>query len=125
MKRILIVEDEKDILAFLHQGLSRSDFNIETAMDGKNAIEKVKTFMPDLVLLDIILPELDGLEVLRWIKTNKPEVFVILATAKKEIEDMKRGYSLEADYYITKPYTMEEIFKGINVLKAMKEEEVN
>jgi DNA-binding response OmpR family regulator len=125
MKRILIVEDEKEILVFLRENLIRSNFHIETAIDGKDAIEKVKTFIPDLVLLDIMLPGLNGLEVLKWIKKNKPEVFVILATAKKEVEDIKKGYSLEADYYITKPYDMEEIFKGINVLRAMKEEEVN
>jgi CheY-like chemotaxis protein len=125
MKRILIVEDEKEVLTLLRDNLTRHNFHIETAIDGKDAIEKVKTFIPDLVLLDIMLPELDGLEVLRWIKKNKPEILVILATAKKEVEDIKTGYSLEADYYITKPYSMEEIFKGINVLKAVEEKEVN
>ncbi|MDP2923381.1 MAG: response regulator [Candidatus Omnitrophota bacterium] len=125
MKKILIVEDEKDILSFLQDNLTRSNFHIEVAVDGKEAIEKMKTFIPDLVLLDIILPELDGLEVLKWIKKNKPKTFVILATAKKEIADIKKGYALEADYYITKPYTLEEVVKGINVMQALKEEEVN
>lgn len=125
MKKILIVEDEKEILNFLKDNLTRENFHVEIAIDGKEAIGKIKNFVPDLVLLDIILPELDGLEVLKWIKKNKPEIFVILATAKKEVADIKKGYSLEADYYITKPYTLEEILKGINVMKALRPEEVN
>jgi DNA-binding response OmpR family regulator len=74
-----------------------------------------------VVLLDIMLPELDGLEVLRWIKKNKPEISVVLATARQEIGDIKEGYNLEADYYITKPYTVNEILKGINVMLSLKE----
>lgn len=124
-KKVLIVEDEKDISIFLQDNLKRSNFHTEIAGDGKTAIEKVKTFLPDIVLLDIILPELDGLEVLKWIKKNKPETFVILASAKKEIDDIKKGYALEADYYITKPYTIEEILKGINVMQTLKIDEVN
>jgi DNA-binding response OmpR family regulator len=75
--------------------------------------------------LDIIIPELNGLEVLKWIKKNKPETLVILTTAKKELEDLRAGYALEADYYITKPYTLEEIFKGINVMSALKNSDIN
>jgi two-component system OmpR family response regulator len=81
--------------------------------------------MPDLVVLDVMLPELDGLEVLKWIKENKPDIFVMLATGKKEIDDLKKGYSLEADYYVTKPYTIDEILKGINVILSFKETSFN
>jgi two-component system alkaline phosphatase synthesis response regulator PhoP len=125
MKKILIVEDEKEVLSFLKDNLTRSNFHVEAAADGKDAIEKVKTFMPHLVLLDVVLPELDGLEVLKWIKKNNPEIFVILATAKKEVEDIRKGYALEADYYITKPYSLEEILKGINIMEALRQDEVN
>jgi two-component system OmpR family response regulator len=122
MKRILIVEDEKEILEFLKDSLMRLNFQIETAIDGREAIEKIKAFTPDLVILDIILPELDGLEVLKWIKKNNSDIFVILATAKKELEDIKKGYSLEADYYITKPYRFEDVLKGINVMLSLNTE---
>ncbi|MFA5008137.1 MAG: response regulator [Candidatus Omnitrophota bacterium] len=124
-KKILVVEDEKDTLFLLADNLRRFDFTVETSVDGKDAIQKVKDFMPDVVVLDIMLPELDGLEVLKWIKKNKPAVFVMLATGKKEIEDIKKGYSLEADYYVTKPYTIDEILKGINVILSFKESSFN
>jgi len=124
-RKILVVEDEKETLVLLADGLRRLDFTVETSADGKDAIEKVKNFMPDVVVLDIMLPELDGLEVLRWIKKNKPNIFVMLATGKKEIDDIKKGYSLEADYYVTKPYTIDEILKGINVILSFKETSFN
>jgi len=124
-KKILVVEDEKDTLVLLAEGLRRLDFKVETSVDGKDAIQKVKDFMPDLVVLDVMLPELDGLEVLKWIKENKPNIFVMLATGKKEIDDLKKGYSLEADYYVTKPYTIDEILKGINVILSFKETSFN
>jgi len=124
-RKILVVEDEQETLLFLADGLRRLDFTVETSIDGKDAIQKVQDFMPDLVVLDIMLPELDGLEVLRWIKKNKPDIFVMLATGKKEIDDIKKGYSLEADYYVTKPYTIDEILKGINVILSFKETSFN
>ncbi len=124
-KKILVVEDEKDTLVLLAEGLRRFNFKVETSVDGKDAIQKVKDFMPDLVVLDVMLPELDGLEVLKWIKENKPDIFVMLATGKKEIDDIKKGYSLEADYYVTKPYTIDEILKGINVILSFKETSFN
>ncbi|MDD4182427.1 MAG: response regulator [Candidatus Omnitrophica bacterium] len=124
-RKILVVEDEKETLVLLADGLRRFDFTVETSTDGKDAIEKVKNFMPDVVVLDIMLPELDGLEVLRWIKKNKPAIFVMLATGKKEIDDIKKGYSLEADYYVTKPYTIDEVLKGINVILSFKETSFN
>ena len=124
-KKILIVEDEKEVLVFLADSLKRLNFTVETSVDGRDAIKKIDAFNPDLVLLDIMLPEIDGLEVLKWTKKNKPDIFVMLATAKKEIEDMKTGYSLDADYYITKPYTLEEILKGINIMFSFKESHFN
>jgi len=124
-KKILVVEDEKDTLVLLADGLRRFNFIVETSIDGKDAIQKVQDFVPDVVVLDVMLPELDGLEVLKWIKKNKPDIFVMLATGKKEIEDIKKGYCLEADYYVTKPYTIDEILKGINVILSFKETSFN
>ncbi|MFA6280994.1 MAG: response regulator [Candidatus Omnitrophota bacterium] len=124
-KKILIVEDEKEVLSFLADSLKRRNFIVETSADGRDAIKKTGSFNPDLVLLDIMLPEISGLEVLSWIKKNKPDIFVMLASAKKELEDLKTGYSLEADYYITKPYTIEEIIKGINIMFSFRENQFN
>ncbi|MDD5584575.1 MAG: response regulator [Candidatus Omnitrophica bacterium] len=119
MKKILIVEDEKDIAELLEAGLKRSGFEIITSPDGRDAIEKVKEGGPSLVILDIQLPYVSGLEVLQWIKINHPAILVIMATAKKEVDDIKNGYALKADYYVTKPYEVAEILKGIHVLFSL------
>ncbi len=124
-KKILIVEDEEEVLMLLADSLKRLNFTIETSANGKDAIKKIDTFAPDLILLDIMLPEMNGLEVLKWVKKNKPDIFVMLATAKKEIEDLQSGYALEADYYVTKPYTIEEILKGINIMFSFRESHLN
>ncbi|UCC95061.1 MAG: response regulator [Candidatus Omnitrophota bacterium] len=115
MKKILIVEDEKETLDFLKDNLEREGFFIETAQDGRTALKKVGEFKPNLVILDIMLPELDGREVLAQIKENFPSIIVVLATAKKELEDIKEGYAKKADCYITKPYKLEEIRKVIEI----------
>ncbi|MBU1122164.1 MAG: response regulator [Candidatus Omnitrophota bacterium] len=122
MKKILIVEDEKDVACFLRDSLARNEFDVDIAFDGRNAIEKIEKFEPDIILLDIILPQLDGLEVLKWTKKNKPGVFVIVTTMKKELEDFKKGYEYEADYYITKPYYVEDVLKGINIMLSLERE---
>ncbi len=120
MKRILIVEDDQRLLDFLSQSLRKRGFEILVAPDGLEAIDRLKEFKPDLVILDILLPKLDGLEVLKWIKGNNLDVLVILASAKDQLEDLRKGYSLRADYYITKPYNLEEVLKGINLLFSLK-----
>ena len=122
MKKILIVEDEKDIAELLEAGLKRSGFEIITSVDGKDAMEKIKEHKPALVVLDVVLPYVSGWEVLRWIKTNYPATLVIMATAKKEVEDIKSGHALKADYYVTKPYEVNEILKGIHVLFSLSGE---
>ena len=122
MKKILIVDDEKDIVELLEIGLKRHGFTVRTASDGEDAIAQIKEQKPDFVVLDVVLPKMNGLEVLRGVKTNAPDVFVIMATAKSEVEDIKGGYSLKADYYITKPYAVDEIVKGIHVLSSLGSE---
>ncbi len=124
-QKILVVEDERDTLTLLADSLKRFNFTVETSADGKDAIQKIQDFMPDLVVLDVVIPEIDGLEVLKWIKQNQPHIFVMLATGKQEIHDMKQGYSMEADYYVTKPYTIEEIIKGINIASSFDEASPN
>lgn len=122
MKKILIVEDEFETASFLKNHLEKLEFNVDVACDGKSAIDKIKSFIPDLIILDIILPQLDGLAVLKWVRENNIRVYVILTTVKQDVEDLKRGYSLEADYYITKPYGIEEVLKGINIMFSLNKE---
>ncbi|MDD5194621.1 MAG: response regulator [Candidatus Omnitrophica bacterium] len=122
MKKILIVDDEKDIVELLQTGLKRSGFEIAVAFDGREALDKINEFKPDLVILDVAMPHKNGLEVLQWIKTNYPSMLTIMATAKKEVQDIKEGYALKADYYVTKPYALDEILKGIRVLLSLSSE---
>ncbi|MFH1876508.1 MAG: response regulator [Candidatus Omnitrophota bacterium] len=119
MKKILIVDDEKDIVELLEMGLRRHGFEVIVAYDGEEALMRIKEGKPDFVVLDIMLPKVSGLEVLRQVKTNTPEIFVVLATAKSEVEDIKDGYSFKADYYVTKPYAVDEIVKGIHLLSSL------
>ncbi|UCD15148.1 MAG: response regulator [Candidatus Omnitrophota bacterium] len=122
MKKILIVEDEKETAYFLKDRLEKNEFKVGIALDGVSALKGIKEFEPDIIILDIVLPQLDGLEVLKWVRQNKPKISVIVTTIKKDLEDFKKGYSLEADYYITKPYSLEEVLKGVNIMVSLKEE---
>lgn len=119
MKKVLIVDDEKDIVELLEMGLRRHGFAVTVAYDGEEALVRVKEGKPDFVVLDIMLPKLSGLEVLRQIKTDTPEIYIVLATAKSEVDDIKDGYSFKADYYVTKPYAVDEIVKGIQILSSL------
>ncbi|MDD4294350.1 MAG: response regulator [Candidatus Omnitrophica bacterium] len=122
MRKVLIADDEKEIVSFLERGIKREGFDVSIAYNGRQAIEVIEKNEPDIIILDIMMPEIDGLGVLKWIKENKKNIYVILASARKEVQDMSKGYSMEADYYITKPYELSEILKGMNLLFAMEKE---
>jgi len=119
MRKILIVEDDLELLNFLKEKLSNR-FIVDIAEDGEIAVKKIKENRPDLLILDIMLPKLDGFSILKFVRENYKGILVILATAKDKLEDIKEGYKLEADYYITKPYKLEEISKAIELLFILK-----
>jgi DNA-binding response OmpR family regulator len=105
-KNILIVEDEESLLKLVSIVLTSNGYEVEGAMNGQSALESVANFKPNLVLLDIMLPEIDGFEVCQRIKDNPAtkDIPVIMLTAKKSREDMARGEQVGADWYITKPF---------------------
>ncbi len=108
MEEILIVEDERGIADFLQLELEHEGFKVETASTGRQGLELYEKSKPDLILLDIMLPEISGLEVLRRIrKTSK--VPVILVTARTETYDKVNGLNAGADDYISKPFEIEEL----------------
>ncbi|MCM8787263.1 MAG: response regulator [Candidatus Omnitrophica bacterium] len=119
MEKIVIIEDEKELLNFLKNSLQKCGFGVVGLDTGEDALKKIEEIKPEFVILDIMLPHTGGLEILNWVKTNYPHIKVILATAKDKIEDMKKGYSLSADYYLTKPYTTSELLKAIELLRAI------
>ncbi len=118
--RILVVEDEESLLKLESILLSSKGYNVTGVMDGKSALEEVALNKPDLVLLDIMLPEMDGFEVCRLIKEN-PEtrhIPVVMLTAKKNSQDVARGQQVGSDAYITKPFKSSKVLEMIQELLA-------
>ena len=110
-KKILVVDDEADILNLLDYNLRKAGFRVFTAKDGPEALELAEKSLPDLILLDIMLPDMDGLEVLRRLKAGPATcaVPVIMLTAKGEEVDRVVGFELGAEDYITKPFSPREL----------------
>ena len=112
---ILICEDDPNIADLLHLYLERDGYNTEIASDGGKAIEKFRALQPDLVLLDIMMPVMDGWEVLRTIRQDS-KVPVIMLTAKSETENKISGLKQGADDYITKPFEAKEVLARIEAV---------
>ncbi len=111
--KILLVDDEPNILQFLELGLRNEGFEVETAQDGITALELVKPFSPHLVILDVMMPGMDGFEVCRMLK-KRDNVAIIMLTAKEEVEDRVKGLNLGADDYMAKPFSFEELLARIH-----------
>ncbi len=106
-KHVLVVEDEEDILALIHYNLTREGFRSTCATSGEEALQIVQKDPPDLVVLDLMLPGIDGLEVCRTLK-SQPEtssIAVLMVTAKGEEADVVAGLEMGADDYVTKPFS--------------------
>jgi len=115
-KIILVVEDDLSLVDTYKLALGDS-FEILVAYNGKEALDVINTQVPDLILMDIMMPEMDGLEALKHLKKNSAtaKVPVILITAKVQHKDVLDGYQTGADYYITKPFTNMELMNGIKL----------
>jgi len=112
--KILIVEDEKDLRTILEKRLKKT-FTVDSCGDGETALDFVTTYTYDLILLDIMLPKVDGLTVLRTMRSRKIETPTILLTAKNMIEDRVEGLDAGADDYLVKPFAFEELMARIRV----------
>lgn len=117
-KKILIVEDEESLLKLESILLTTKGFHVQGVATGTAALKAVAEDPPDLVLLDIMLPEMDGFEVCRQIKSSPQtrHIPVILLTAKKSPEDMNRGKQAGADHYMTKPFKSSMVIASIERL---------
>jgi two-component system alkaline phosphatase synthesis response regulator PhoP len=116
--RILVVDDEIYIVHILDFSLGMEGYEVITALDGEAALEKLKTERPDLIVLDIMMPKLDGYEVCKVIKANPDtaHIPVILLSAKGRNVDQKMGFDVGADDYITKPFSPRKLVERINQL---------
>jgi two-component system alkaline phosphatase synthesis response regulator PhoP len=117
-KTIMVVDDNPDIITIVRTILEGKGYSVFSATSGPELLDLLKTQKPDLIILDIMMPEMDGLEVLSRLKgmTETATIPVILLTAKVQYEDVLGGYKLGADYYITKPFTSTQLVNGINLL---------
>ena len=114
--RILIVEDEAKVASFIKRGLEEEHYAVDVAEDGKEAVALVDSYDYDIAILDIMLPEIDGLSVLSHIRSVGKAMPVVLLTAKDLVEDKVKGLDMGADDYITKPFAFEELLARIRVL---------
>ena len=107
--RVLVVDDESTLSDLLSMALRYEGWDVRTAADGIGAVRTARDFKPDAVVLDIMLPDLDGLEVLRRMRAEAPEVPVLFLTAKDAVEDRVAGLTAGGDDYVTKPFSLEEL----------------
>lgn len=114
MSRILIVEDEKKIARFLELELKHEGYEVITAFDGRNGLDKALQENPDLLILDLMLPELSGIEVCRRLR-HTSDLPIIMLTAKDDVSDKVMGLDMGADDYVTKPFAIEELLARIRV----------
>ena len=126
-KKILIVDDEKDIVELVRYNLEKEGFKCYVAFDGEDAVEKAKDKKPDLVLLDIMMPKMDGIEACRQIREidSLKSVFIAFLTARSEEYSELAGFDVGADDYITKPIKPRVLVSRIKaILKRKKEEAI-
>lgn len=123
-KHIFIVEDEEDILEILRYNLSTSGFTVTTATDGEEALAAIPKSMPDLVILDLMLPGIDGLDICRKLKADPQTagIPIIMLTARGDESDIVAGLELGADDYITKPFSIKVVIARIRAVLRRKEQ---
>ena len=117
MKKVLIVDDEPNIIMSLEFLMRKNGFDVFIARNGAEAIEAVDAHRPDIVILDIMMPHVDGYEVCQYIKQEKASATkVIFLTAKGKESDIAKGYEVGADVYMTKPFSTKSLVSKVNEL---------
>lgn len=114
-ERILIIEDEVKIADFLRRGLAYEGFKVEVTNDGETGLKAARDNAPDLVVLDVMLPGLDGLEIARRLRTGG-ETPILMLTAKDTVSDKVKGFESGADDYLVKPFAFEELLARVKAL---------
>ena len=114
--RILIVEDEAGVAGFVAQGLTEAGYAVDVARDGSEGLEYALAFEYDVIVLDIMLPKMNGLDLLREIREKRVKAPVLLLTARDELDDRVRGLDIGADDYLVKPFAFPELLARIRAL---------
>lgn len=113
---ILLVDDEDNLRSMLEAALSHHGFSVDPTADGRTALEKALTTAPDLIVLDVMMPDIDGFEVCRRLRSDGVKSPILFLTAKDTTEDKVRGLTLGGDDYLTKPFSLEELVARVNAL---------
>jgi two-component system OmpR family response regulator len=114
--RVLVVDDEPSLAELLSSVLRYEGWEVQTASDGLGAVRAARDFKPDAVVLDVMLPDIDGLEVLRRLRQEQPRVCVLFLTARDAVEDRIAGITAGGDDYVTKPFSLEEVLARLRGL---------
>ena len=116
--KVLLVDDEKDILEFLSYNLRKESFTVRTALNGKLAIKEAKKFKPDLIIMDVMMPEMDGIQLCQELRSIKQldNTFIVFLTARSEEYSELSGFTAGADDYITKPIKPKLLISRINAI---------
>lgn len=116
MKKILIADDEPNIIMALEYAFRKNNFEVFIARDGKEAIDILQTQIPNIIILDIMMPDIDGYATIEFIKKEQKLKYckVIFLSAKNKPEDIQKGLSLGADAYITKPFSVKKLIEQVN-----------
>lgn len=123
--KILIIEDEKLLANSIQELLSKKGFEVETAYDGETGEEYAELGIYDLLILDVMMPKMNGYEVARKVRSKKCGTPILMLTAKSELEDRITGLNAGADYYLTKPFDTRELLACINALLRRQGSQVN
>jgi DNA-binding response OmpR family regulator len=115
-QRILIIEDDAPIARVVRDNLAFDGFEVECQSDGREALRHVRRFQPDLVLLDLTLPGVDGLEICKTLGESAERVAIIIITARAQKDDRVRGLELGADDYVTKPFALDELLARVHAV---------
>src|SRR5881392_346235 len=123
--RILVIEDEPRILEFLARGLEAEGFSVLGARDGQEGLRLAEKAACDLVILDLLLPRLDGLTVLRALETARPDLPVVIVSARADLKTKLNGFDLGARDYLTKPFSLDELLARVRVHLRRPEDRID
>jgi len=115
-QRVLVVDDERNITELVAMALRYEGYEVHTAATGREALDQIRSFQPVLMILDVMLPDIDGLEVLRRTQNSGRKVPTIFLTARDATEDKVKGLTVGGDDYVTKPFSLEELVARVRVV---------
>jgi DNA-binding response OmpR family regulator len=127
VRRVLVADDDPDMLTILRVNLEAEGYSVDAAEDGKVAWDMARDLHPDMVVLDVMMPSVDGLDVLARIRTDPGtrDIPVVLLTAKSTDQEIFEGWRAGADYYLTKPFQLDELLHFIEYLGAQATSDID